>query len=144
MEYKLISSNEDLETAFSIRKEVFVEEQSVPLSDEFDKYDQLDSSCKHILVFYNEQPVGTGRLRVVGEYGKLERICVLQPFRHFGLGKNIVQALEQIAIAKDVAKVKLHGQKQAEGFYHKLGYQTSSNIFMEDGIPHILMTKQLV
>ncbi|MBJ3789884.1 GNAT family N-acetyltransferase, partial [Bacillus sp. OA1] len=44
---------------------------------------------------------------------------------------------------KQVTKVKLHGQTQAEGFYTKLGYQTSSDIFMEDGIPHILMTKVL-
>lgn len=38
---------------------------------------------------------------------------------------------------------ELHGQTQAEGFYKKLGYQTSSSIFMEDGIPHILMIKEL-
>ncbi len=44
---------------------------------------------------------------------------------------------------KNLQKVKLHGQTQAEGFYKKLGYQTSSDIFMEDGIPHILMTKIL-
>lgn len=143
MTYQLITSNEDLETAFSIRKEVFVKEQGVPLSDEFDQFDHLDSTCKHILVFYNGQPVGTGRLRIVEEYGKLERICVLQEFRQFGLGKNIVQALEEIAKTQGVSKVKLHGQKHAEGFYHKLGYQTASDIFMEDGIPHILMTKEL-
>ncbi len=29
------------------------------------------------------------------------------------------------------------------GFYKKLGYKTSSNIFMEAGIPHILMVKKL-
>ncbi|CAM5203409.1 putative GNAT family N-acyltransferase OS=Ureibacillus acetophenoni OX=614649 GN=SAMN05877842_113120 PE=4 SV=1 [Ureibacillus acetophenoni] len=143
MTYQLITSNEDLETAFSIRKEVFVKEQGVPLSDEFDQFDHLDSTCKHILVFYNGQPVGTGRLRIVEEYGKLERICVLQEFRQFGLGKNIVQSLEEIAKTQGVSKVKLHGQKHAEGFYQKLGYQTASDIFMEDGIPHILMTKEL-
>ena len=142
MTYQLITSNEDLETVFSIRKEVFVKEQGVPLSDEFDQFDHLDSTCKHILVFYNGQPVGTGRLRIVEEYGKLERICVLQEFRQFGLGKTIVQALEEIAKTQGVSKVKLHGQKHAEGFYHKLGYQTASDIFMEDGIPHILMTKE--
>ena len=51
--------------------------------------------------------------------------------------------LEEIAKEKGTAKVKLHGQTQAEGFYKKLGYETSSSIFMEDGIPHILMIKQL-
>ncbi|MEC3456573.1 GNAT family N-acetyltransferase, partial [Bacillus thuringiensis] len=38
---------------------------------------------------------------------------------------------------------KLLGQTQAEGFYKKIRYQTSADIFMEDSIPHILMTKML-
>lgn len=42
------------------------------------------------------------------------------------------------------SRVKLYGQTQAEGFYQKPGYQTSSDVFMEDGIPHILMVKELL
>lgn len=80
---------------------------------------------------------------MVDEFGKLERICILEPFRKLGIGKMIIKALEELAERKAVSKVKLHGQKQAEGFYQKLCYQTSSSIFMEDGIPHILMIKDL-
>ncbi|RKF52512.1 GNAT family N-acetyltransferase [Bacillus wiedmannii] len=143
MQSKLITELTDLETAFYIRKEVFVKEQGVPLEDEFDTYDQIDEACKHILVYYNELPVGTGRIRFVDRMGKLERICILKDYRKFGLGKVIIQKLEEIARNKEANKVKLHGQTQAEGFYEKLGYQTSSDVFMEDGIPHILMTKVL-
>ncbi|MGG0717936.1 GNAT family N-acetyltransferase [Robertmurraya massiliosenegalensis] len=138
-----ITTEEDLKKAFDIRKEVFVGEQGVPLEDEFDEFDTLNGQCEHILVFLNEQPVGTGRIRMVDEFGKLERICILEPFRKLGIGKIIIKALEEIAERNAVSKVKLHGQKQAEGFYKKLGYQTSSDIFMEDGIPHILMVKEL-
>lgn len=134
---------EDLNAAFYIREEVFVKEQGVPLKDEFDEFDTLNDQCKHILVYYNEEPVGTGRLRVVDGLGKLERICILEPYRKFGMGKVIIKGLEEIAEEKGVSQVKLHGQTQAEGFYKKLGYQTSSSVFMEDGIPHILMTKKL-
>ena len=140
---KRVMIDEDLKAAFTIRKQVFVEEQSVPLEDEFDQFDTLNGLCEHILVHYNDQPVGTGRIRVVDDAGKLERICILKPFRKFGLGKVIINALEEIAAEKGVLQVKLHGQTQAEGFYKKLGYQTSSPIFMEDGIPHILMVKEL-
>ncbi|MEA1010567.1 MULTISPECIES: GNAT family N-acetyltransferase [Bacillus cereus group] len=143
MQSQLITELTDLETAFHIRKEVFVKEQGVPLADEFDTFDQIDEECKHILVFHNELPVGTGRIRFVDGIGKLERICILKDYRKYGLGKVIIQALEEIARNKDATKVKLHGQTQAEGFYGKLGYQTSSDMFMEDGIPHILMTKVL-
>lgn len=143
MNAKRVTIDEDLWAAFAIRKEVFVEEQGVPLQDEFDEFDTLDSECEHILVHYNEQPVGTGRIRVVDSLGKLERICILKPYRKFGLGKVIIKALEEIAEVKGLSQVKLHGQTQAEGFYQKLGYRTSSNIFMEDGIPHILMVKEI-
>lgn len=143
MNSKRITIESDLEKAFHIRKEVFVVEQGVPLEDEFDEFDTLDGQCEHILVYYNEKAVGTGRLRVVDGLGKLERICILEPYRKFGLGKVIIQTLEEIAKDKEIARAKLHGQTQAEGFYKKLGYQTSSNVFMEDGIPHILMIKEL-
>lgn len=143
MHSKLITELTDLETAFHIRKEVFVKEQGVPLADEFDTFDQIDEECKHILVFHNELPVGTGRIHFVDGIGKLERICILKDYRKYGLGKVIIQALEEIARNKEANTVKLHGQTHAKGFYEKLGYQTSSDVFMEDGIPHILMTKVL-
>lgn len=143
MKAKRISIHEDLLTAFQIRKEVFVKEQGVPLEDEFDQFDKLNGQCDHILVHYHDQPVGTGRVRFVDGAGKLERICILEPYRRFGLGKIIIQALEEIAEERGVSQVKLHGQTQAEGFYKKLGYRTSSDVFMEDGIPHIIMLKEL-
>ncbi len=140
---KVITVEEDLKKAFAIRKEVFVEEQEIPLEDEFDEFDTLDGLSEHILVYYNNQPAGTGRVRWVDNFGKLERICVLKPFRSFGLGKVIINTLEETTIEKEFTYVKLHGQTQAEGFYTKLGYTTSSPVFMEDGIPHVLMTKKL-
>lgn len=140
---KRITVDEDLRAAFAIRKQVFVKEQGVPLEDEFDQFDTLEGTCEHVLVHYNEQPVGTGRLRFINGVGKLERICILEPYRKFGLGKIIIKALEEIAEERGASQVKLHGQTQAEGFYKKLGFRTSSEIFMEDGIPHILMLKEL-
>jgi len=144
MNAKRITIDEDLRKAFYIRKEVFVKEQGVPLEDEFDEFDKLNGQCEHILVYYEEQPVGTGRVRWVDEFGKLERICILEHYRKFGLGKIIITALEEIAQEGGTTRVKLHGQTQAQGFYKKLGYQTSSSVFIEDGIPHLLMTKELL
>jgi predicted GNAT family N-acyltransferase len=71
----------------------------------------------------------------------LERICILEAYRKFGLGKTIIKKLEEIAAEKGVTRVKLHGQTQAEGFYNKLGYLTSSDVFIEEDIPHVLMVK---
>ncbi|ODG92526.1 GNAT family N-acetyltransferase [Gottfriedia luciferensis] len=143
MNTKKIKNEEELKVAFAIRKDIFVKEQGVPLEVEFDQYDKINGDCQHILVHYNEQPVGTGRIRFVDGVGKLERICILESFRKYGLGKNIIKALEEIAEEQGASQVKLHGQTHAEGFYKKLGYRTSSEVFIEDGIPHILMLKEI-
>jgi len=138
-----ITEQHDLKKALNVRKEVFVKEQSVPQEHEFDQYDNLNGQCEHVLVYYNEIPVGTGRFRVVDGVGKLERICVLKPYRKFGIGKRIVHSLEDIAEEKGIAKVKLHGQIQAKEFYEKMGYKTVSDVFMEENIPHVVMVKDL-
>lgn len=140
---KVITSEEDLETALAIRNKVFIKEQEVAIEEEYDEFDTLDGASEHILVYYDNKAVGTGRIRWIEDFGKLERICVLEPFRSFGIGKAIIRALEDIAKEKEFAHVKLHSQTQVEAFYTKLGYQNSSDVFMEAGIPHVLMTKVL-
>ncbi|WGD98116.2 GNAT family N-acetyltransferase [Bacillus safensis] len=140
---KRITNENDLHVAQDIRKSVFIKEQQVPESDEFDQFDTLNEQCQHVLVYHENQPVGTGRVRIVDHTGKLERICILKPYRKYGLGKIIIGELEKIMQEKGISKIKLHGQTHAEGFYKKLGYQTTSDEFMEDGIPHILMTKEI-
>ncbi|WNS45409.1 GNAT family N-acetyltransferase [Paenibacillus sp. MMS20-IR301] len=140
MRVEHITDEAGLQEAFRIRREVFVEEQGVPLADEFDQYEQ---EAEHILIYQENAPVGTARLRVVDGWAKLERICLLAPYRSSGLGTVIISTLEAMAADKGLAQAKLHGQKQAEGFYQKLGYVTDSPVFMEDGIPHVRMVKGL-
>ena len=144
MQVKLITTEVDLEKSFDIREAVFVQEQQVPEEDEFDEFDVLGDSCEHILLEDQGESIATGRVRVVDGVGKLERICVLPSHRSLGLGKVIVLGLEDIAEKKGIVKLKLHGQTHAEEFYVKLGYKTTSDVFMEDGIPHIVMEKVLV
>ncbi|WP_276732799.1 GNAT family N-acetyltransferase [Bacillus sp. (in: firmicutes)] len=141
MNIKRITTETDLHVALAIRKTVFIEEQQVPESDEFDQFDTINEQCQHVLVYHKNLPVGTGRVRIVDQTGKLERICILKPYRKFGLGKVIISGLENIMKEKGISACKLHGQTQAAGFYKKLGYQITSQEFMEDGIPHVLMTK---
>ena len=137
-----IETEEALKEAFKIRKEVFIEEQGTPEDEEYDEFDSLDTA-EHILVLDEDKAVGTARWRIVDGEGKFERICILQSHRKLGIGNLIVHKLEELAIKKSITNVKLHGQVQAEGFYHKLGYDKKSDVFMEDGIPHILMRKIL-
>ncbi|AIQ67999.1 GNAT family N-acetyltransferase [Paenibacillus graminis] len=140
MRVERVTTEAGLQEAFRIRREVFVEEQGVALADEFDDHEK---HAEHILLYQEELPVGTARLRSVDGWAKLERICLSAPYRKSGLGSVIIDTLEKMAVERGHRQAKLHGQKQAEGFYQRLGYVTSSQVFMEDGIPHVLMVKQL-
>ncbi|MEC0167311.1 GNAT family N-acetyltransferase [Paenibacillus graminis] len=140
MRVERVTTEAGLQEAFRIRREVFVEEQGVALADEFDDHEK---HAEHILLYQEEIPVGTARLRSVDGWAKLERICLSAPYRKSGLGSVIIDTLEKMAVERGHRQAKLHGQKQAEGFYQRLGYVTSSQVFMEDGIPHVLMVKQL-
>lgn len=135
-----ITNETELHAAFEIRKVVFVEEQGVALEVEFDEH---DAYVDHVLVYFDDQPVATGRVRIINDIAKIERICVMPSHRKYGIGKAVVQALEEIATEKGLCKAKLHGQTQAMPFYEKLGYISASDEFMEEGIPHKLMIKDL-
>ncbi|WFR63869.1 GNAT family N-acetyltransferase [Paenibacillus amylolyticus] len=138
-----VTNQELLDACFAIRTAIFVEEQGVPASDEFDAYDTLDGEARHILLYVDGVPAATSRLRIVDQVAKLERICVMLNYRKHGLGRVLIDKLEQMAIAEGLEKAKLHAQVQASGFYARLGYAPASDVFMEDGIPHLLMTKKL-
>ena len=51
MIFKEINHPDDLNIAFQIRINVFVNEQGVPLEDELDEFDTLNDSCHHILAY---------------------------------------------------------------------------------------------
>lgn len=145
MQFQLldVSTEQQLQSCREIRVTVFVEEQGVPLEDEFDQWDALRPEAKHIVALSEELPVATSRLRFVGDYAKLERICILLPYRKYGLGRLLLARLEELARAKGAKKAVLHGQVQAEGFYEKLGYTREGEPFDEDGILHVKMAKFL-
>lgn len=136
---KIVENEKELSDAFLVRTDVFVEEQGVAVEAELDEYDAF---CKHVLVYYEGIPTGTGRLRIVDDKAKLERICVLEKYRKYGVGKLIVEKLEEIALQDGYNKFKLNGQTHAKAFYEKLGYVASSDVFMEEDIPHLLFLKE--
>ncbi|MFD1956254.1 GNAT family N-acetyltransferase [Paenibacillus thailandensis] len=140
LEVVRIVNKEQMDEAYRIRMEVFVEEQGVNPDVEIDEH---EAEAAHVLAYWNGQAAGTGRVRTVGEYAKIERICVRADYRKYGVGKGVMLALEEIAREQGLAKAKLHGQTHAEPFYARLGYETVSDVFMEEGIPHVTMVKTL-
>lgn len=121
-----------------IRETVFVREQHVPIALEWDEF---DTRSQHALAFGDaEVPVGTGRLLPDGRIG---RMAVLPPWRGRGVGTAILSALVARATAQGMPRVLLHAQTHAAGFYARRGFSVSGSEFLEAGIPHVTMLRDL-
>lgn len=123
----------------AIRREVFQVEQGV--SPELD-FDGFDESAIHIIAYYDEQPVGTMRLRYLNEQlVKIERVAVLSTHRGIGIGKALMEEAITFLDSCNVLDIKIHAQAHACDFYKKLGFEPRGATFDEAGIPHIEMRR---
>lgn len=144
MQWMKVETEEQLEQALAIRFKVFVDEQGVNPEAEKDEFDSLQSSCTHILVMHDGVPVGTGRVRDKDGIAKVERVSALKENRRQGIGAQIMEALESVARKQSYKEAKLNAQLQAKPFYERLGYIVSSEPFLEEGIMHVTMKKELL
>ncbi|OMF76066.1 GNAT family N-acetyltransferase [Paenibacillus glucanolyticus] len=140
-----VSTEEQLQQALDIRKDVFVLEQKVPIDLEIDDYDNLESDAHHVLIKSEGQFAATGRITYYNkDSAKMQRIAVRKPFRSKGIGRVLMMALETQARELKLQFSILDAQVQAEPFYRKLGYETISDEPFDDaGIPHVRMKKEL-
>jgi predicted GNAT family N-acyltransferase len=139
---KQVKTPQELKDAQEIRRQVFTEEQGVRREVDIDG---LDQNSDHIIVYNNNIPIGTARIRYKnGIQSKLERIAVLKSYRVQGIGKRIIESSLKLAKTKGALEATLGSQQSAIGFYEKLGFRQAGKPFEEAGIPHIAMTKKLL
>ena len=111
---------------------------------EHEEIDAYDREAWHVLALCQGAPVGTARLlRQSNQRVKLGRMAVRRQFRSIGVGGLIVAFVEQEAIAQGACCLELDAQCQAMGFYQKLAYVAFGDGFLDAGIEHIRMSKQL-
>ena len=121
----------------AIRYEVFVDEQNVPEELEIDGF---DGEAKHVLIFVDGLPIGTGRILSDGHIG---RVAVLKNYRGLGIGKSIMKELIKCAQDLSLEKVWLSSQWHAHSFYLDLGFICVGEVYKEAGIDHIKMFRTL-
>ncbi len=126
----------DIEKALLIRKTVFVEEQGVNPSVEFDG---TDDEAEHVLLYLDDKPIGCARVRYFVNKAKLERIAILKDYRGKGFGKALTEFLVDLCRRKGMSEIYIHSQVYVEGFYKKIGFKERGAVFNEAGIPHIEM-----
>lgn len=123
--------------AMGIRRQVFIEEQGVPRALEVDDY---EDQSEHFLCLAGGVPVGAGRLRLKKSYAKFERIATLKEWRGRGIGRKIMEFMQEHASRNYPRYLPaMHAQGNAVGFYEKLGWIAVGETFKEADIPHRIM-----
>jgi predicted GNAT family N-acyltransferase len=120
-----------------IRSTVFIREQGVPESMEWDEYDRV---AIHYLALEDSHPVGCVRLLPTGHVG---RMAVLAERRRQGIGLKLLEACEAKASELKLEKIRLSAQVRAIPFYESAGYALNSETYMDAGIPHRDMYRKL-
>lgn len=135
-----VALTNDIAQAQLIRRVVFIEGQNVPEAEEVDG---RDGEALHLLLHLDGAPVGTARILIDGDSGKIGRVAVLEEHRGNGLGTALMKTAVQVLRDNGVARAKLGAQTYAIGFYEKLGFAVTGPEFLDAGIPHRAMVCDL-
>jgi len=128
---KIIKTDDDYQSCLSIRKQVFIMGQNIPIEIELDD-DHIEASF--FLAKIDGKPIGTARFRKTDSGIKLERFAVLKDYRNFGVGKALVLFI--LNHLKNEKTIYLNAQESVIGFYEKLGFSPVGDKFYEAEIPH--------
>ena len=128
------------EAAQAVRLAVFVGEQGIPESEEWDADDAI--AVHAVVRTLAGLPLATGRLILSGEAGhaRIGRMAVLRSARGIGLGREVLQALIAQARERGVRHIGIHAQLSAMSLYAQAGFVPVGEVFDEVGIPHRCMT----
>lgn len=108
--------------------------------------EELEKEKDQILIgaFEDEKMLGCCMLiRLDDSQVRLRQMAVLNNLQGKGIGRALIQFAENIARDRGYKKITMHARKAVSGFFEKLGYQVSSEEFLEITIPHLEMEKSL-
>lgn len=137
-------TTQELFQIYKLRVAVFVVEQKCY----YQEVDDDDLIAYH-LMFKDSQNELTAYARIIPEknatIARIGRVVVNPNHRGGGLGRELVQvALDRIpSLMPHTAKIVLAGQEYLNEFYKSFGFKNVSDVYLEDGIPHIDMEMPL-
>jgi len=136
-----VTSEDDLKRCLHIRTVVFVEEQNVPVEEEIDG---LDPQADHYLLSVAGQAAATARVRYPDNVAKIERVAVFKGNRGLNIGKRLMEfIMDDICKKPAITYMKLGAQVQVIPFYEKLGFVCYGEEFLDAGIRHRWMKRDL-
>ncbi len=132
----------ELYAILQLRSEVFGVEQNCVYQD-MDNKDQL---CFHVMCWQDEQLIAYTRLVPPGvSYAEpsIGRVVTSRVVRRTGLGKTLVEkSIAEILKTYGQTTIKIGAQLYLKKCYESFDFEQSGDIYDEDGIPHIHMTRK--
>ena len=124
-----------------LRNEVFVVEQNCPYQDA----DNKDLECQHLMLLQNDELMGYARLVPPGlsfPQMSIGRVVTSPKVRGTGIGRVLMKAaIEQCDQIFGNGSIQIGAQAYLIKFYSSLGFKQVSEVYDEDGIPHIDMIR---
>jgi ElaA protein len=134
---------QELYELLRLRSEVFVVEQNCIFLDQ----DNKDQHCHHLLL-YDVQSTLAAYARLVppgvsyASEMSIGRIVTNPQVRGTGVGKHLMEiAIGECYALFGSGPIKIGAQLYARKFYETFGFVQSGEVYDEDGIDHIEMTK---
>jgi ElaA protein len=107
--------------------------------------DDKDQKAQHLMGFLDNQLVAYTRLYDHNQYYKessIGRVVVSPRHRNLKLGHELMQkSIETIERIFNTSNIRIGAQCYLLKFYESHGFKINGNEYLEDGIPHIEMTK---
>jgi predicted GNAT family N-acyltransferase len=139
-EVRRASGDQEMAAVVALRHDVFCVEQGVPQREELDG---RDGQALHLVAMSGDQVLATCRLLFVGPTVQFSRLAVRQSARRHGIASALLARADAETRAGGARRLVLHAQTYARALYDAAGYEPRGRIFMEAGIEHIAMEKQL-
>lgn len=134
-------SLEELYQILKLRSEVFVVEQNCVYLDIDDK----DQKALHVFGQIDEKMVAYARLFNRNDYfenASIGRVVTHPDFRANKIGHQLMkQAIEAIDNHFGEKQITISAQLYLKKFYESHGFEQTSDMYLEDDIPHIEMKR---
>jgi predicted GNAT family N-acyltransferase len=140
-----VTTQADFNECLLIRRAVFMREQGVSEEEEIDEHDgdpATITTAIHVLGRVQGFPAATGRLYLDGsaeENAHIGRVAVMEQLRKNGYGREVMEALHELARERSYRGISLGAQLHAIPFYERLGYVAHGDVFLDAGIEHRTM-----
>ena len=109
-----------------------------------DSFPEEEEKIAHYGIIWCGKIVGTVDLQRINKLTmRMRQVAVRNDFRSRGLGKILVNKSEDVAKNLGCQWMIANARETAVGFYEKLGYDVSPNVFTEVTIPHREVRKRL-